>query len=442
MMGKYMLKKPILIIILMLSNLSAQSIFEDALSEETAGTIALNFELNGYIRGGIYAGPVPENSKYETKDGYGEVTLKLRLCKGRWGDAYSELRFRNIVNSERSAPAIAMREAYVNAYLEAFDLRIGQQVVQWGKADGYNPSNVVTPIDFQIFSPDEDDRRLSNFLIRFYYNWSIIRLEGIWIPIYKPSVLPFAKAKLPANSHLGAGAYPNVGVENAALALKLHYQAASWDGTLSYFNGYLPMPGLEADIEDNHINIYPIAYRLQMIAADFSTTLGRYGLRGEYAYRKPLESQDIWQSVPNGQVEYILGLDRAFGNFNIIIQYIGKYVFDFSELIPVDQNNPDFIKYQIALRNRMLTGQLKQWSHSISFRPACQCFYETVGIELLGLINFNTEEILLKPKISYDVTDDLQFTAGIQIYHGPTDTLFGVLEEERNAGFLELKASF
>ena len=54
------------------------------------------------------------------------MALKLRLRKGQWGDAYSELRFRNANKSESLTSFLTMREAYVKVYLGAFDLRIGQ----------------------------------------------------------------------------------------------------------------------------------------------------------------------------------------------------------------------------------------------------------------------------------------------------------------------------
>ena len=55
-----------------------------------------------------------------------------------------------------------MREAYVNAYLGPFDLRLGKQIIVWGRADALNPTNNLTPVDFRIRSPLEDDIRLGN----------------------------------------------------------------------------------------------------------------------------------------------------------------------------------------------------------------------------------------------------------------------------------------
>jgi hypothetical protein len=441
-LGGKMFKKLIPILLFTTLCLPAHSLFEDALQKDPSSSARFNYELNGYVRGVFYVGPIPEKSGYQTKDKYGEAALKLRLRTGRIGDAYGELRFRNVNNSEGSASAITLREAYVNAYLGAFDLRIGQQIVLWGKSDGYNPTNVITPLDLLVFSPDEDDRRISNFLIRAYYNWSVLRLEAIWVPVYESSVLPFSKVELPEGIQLGQPNYPDNAIEHSAIALKLHYEGASLDATLSYFNGLLPMPGLSACTENSILTIYPTAYRNHMLGADFSTTVGPYGLRGEFAYREPYEKEDTWQSIPNRQVEYILGVDREFGNFSMIVQYIGKHVFDYEELAQVDQSSPDFIKYKIALWNRILSGQLKKWTHAISFRLAWKLYHETLSLEILGQINLSTKEAFFKPKLSYELADNLALTMGVQIYHGPDDTLFGLLDKINSAGFIELKASF
>ncbi|MCK4813819.1 MAG: hypothetical protein KAT14_07770, partial [Candidatus Marinimicrobia bacterium] len=68
-----MLNKLILILLLTTFSLPAQSLFDDALQEDSSSSTALNYELNGYVRGDIYVGPVPEKSGYETKDRYGEA---------------------------------------------------------------------------------------------------------------------------------------------------------------------------------------------------------------------------------------------------------------------------------------------------------------------------------------------------------------------------------
>jgi len=437
-----MLKKYILILLLTILSLPAQSLFDDALQEDQSSSAILNYELNGFVRAGIYAGRVPEKSGYQTKDQYGEAALKLRLRKSQSGDAYSELRFRNRFNSESPASSFVIREAYVNAYLGVFDLRIGQQVVQWGKADGYNPTNVITPLDLLVFSPDENDRRSSNFLFRSYYNWSAIRFEAIWIPVYKTSILPFNMVELPDGMLYSETDFPSNDIKYSSFAFRLHYEGAGFDGSLSYFKGFMPMPGLSARSENSILEIYPAAYAMQMIGADVSTAVGAYGIRAEFAYKKADETDNAWKSIPKMQFEYIVGLDREFRDFGLIIQYIGKRVSDFENIEKVGSASPDFVKYKIALWNRMLTGQLEEWTHAISFRPALKLYHEILSLELLGQINFSTEEIFIKPVISYSIADDLTLLAGAQIFKGPQETLYGMLDENRSAAFIEFKASF
>ena len=76
------------------------------------------------------------------------------------------------------------------AYLGPVDLRLGQQIIVWGRADALNPTNNLTPVDFRIRSPIEDDIRLGNVGARAFLRLSPVRLEGVWMPVYLPTELP------------------------------------------------------------------------------------------------------------------------------------------------------------------------------------------------------------------------------------------------------------
>ena len=61
---------------------------------------------------------------------------------------------------------------------------------------------------------------------------------------------------------------------------------------------------------------------------------------------------------------------------------------------------------------------------------------------MAGLYNFTTEELLVKPKVSYDIADALRFTIGGELYAGPNGTLYDTIDETLSAVFVELKTSF
>ena len=48
-----------------------------------------------------------------------------------------------------------LREAYVDVRLGRLDLRLGRQIVAWGRADGVNPTDNLTGDDVTLLVPDE-----------------------------------------------------------------------------------------------------------------------------------------------------------------------------------------------------------------------------------------------------------------------------------------------
>ena len=435
-----------IVIFLLSSQLWAQNLFEDAVSSDSEDTETAQpiYELNGYMRGVFYGGKVYEKDEAELKSGYGEAVLKLRVRKQEFGDGYAEIRFRRGNEFGDYVSEFNLREAYINSYVGRFDFRLGHQIVVWGRADGFNPTNNITPQNRLVRSPNEDDYREGNFLVRSFYNIHPFRLEAIWVPTFSPSVLPIRYAPLPHGLSLTDPDYPDANLKNSAFAAKLDLELSSFDGSVSYFNGYNPYPGIDATMLDiTKIEVMEKSYKMHIMGADFSTTWGSFGLRGEFAYRKPVEDYEKHIYIPNPDLQYTIGVDKELGDFNIILQYVGRYVFDFKELSePVTPVPEQLINYEMALNNRMFAMQRDEISHAISFRPAWKLMYETLNLEMLGLYYFKTEELFIRPKICYDITDALELTLGGDIYTGADDSLYGMTDEILNAFFIELKTSF
>jgi len=426
------------------SLLSSQSLFEQAISKDEEKP----YELNGYLRGTLFVGKVPDKNSAEIKSGYGEASLKLKLWKKGFGDAFAEVRFRSGHEFQKTVSEINLREAYVNAYAGPFDFRIGHQIVVWGRADGWNPTDNITPRNMLIRSADEDDRRLANFIIRSYYNRQPFRFEAIWVPAYSPSYIPTDIIASSPGITLGEPDYPDTWLKNSAFALRLNLELPSIDGSISYFNGYNPMPGITADfpkiiMTNMDLNIFPKAYRMHVIGADFSTVVaGSWGLRGELAYRRPHQDYEENVHIPNPDLQYVVGLDKEIvKNFSLIVQYIGRYVYDFEELeIPI--NPVDFPRFKIALKNRLISFQQYEMSHSLSCRATLELMNELMSIEVFGFVNFTSSETLFRPKLTYDIADALTVALGAELYSGQDDTLFDLVDSLLSAAFVELKASF
>lgn len=426
--------------------LTAQSLVEKA--EAGSKDKEIPCELNGYLRSTLFIGKVPDINEREIKSGYGEASLKLRVRNGNFGDGFAEIRFRRGYEFKESISELNLREAYVNAYVGPFDFRIGHLIVAWGRADGFNPTDNITPKNMLVRSPDEDDRREGNFLIRSYYNLHPVRFEAIWVPFFRASVVPTNLLPFPPGINLIDSDYPEARLKSSGFALRLNFEFAAFDGSLSYFNGHNPFPGITANpprifADAVVLDIYLKSYRMHVFGADFSTTVaGSFGLRGEVAYRKPYGDYDVNIHIPNPDIQYVVGLDKEFsGNLSVILQYIGRYVCGFTDLVKPPYPF-DIAKYELEHKNRMIASQQYELSHSVSCRAEKRLLHETLKIEVLGMVNMTSEEFLLRPKLTYDIADGIAFILGGELYSGPDTTLFGTVDSHLSAFFTELKISF
>lgn len=431
-----------LLALLSVSSLCAQDFFETAAA---GNETLLPYEVNGFMRGAFFAGTDVDSDELVQKSGYGELGVKMRVRKKNFGDGYAELRFRHGHEFNQSLSEFRLREAYINTYLGNFDLRMGQQIVVWGRADGFNPTNNITPQDMTTRSSVEDDRRLGNFLFRSTFNFQPLRLELIWVPQYRPSVLPTMLFPFPQSVTLGEADNPAAELKNGAIAAKLDLGLSAVEGSISYFRGYMPLPGVFLHPDSIHLaggfraTVVNKPYQMHVYGSDFSTTISSFGVRGEVAYRQPLQDYEdpLNTHVPRPDLQYVLGVDKTMGDFSIILQYIGRTVFDFAEIdstgLPTDQ---------LYLTNRMITGQLDAASHAVFIRPALALMHETLDVELLAYYNITTEEMLLRPLATYDITDAMTFRLGADLYSGPDNTLFGNIDKALSSVFIELGVSF
>ncbi len=459
---------------------TGSGLFESSLSgSDDAGSVAggggaTGIDLGGYVRGDVFAGMVPDSKRYEMKAAYGELALKVTAKKEHLGTAFAEARFMYGRVGDDVGPTINLREAYVSTYLGPLDLRLGQQIVVWGRADAFNPTNNLTPFDLRVRSPAEDDRQQGNVGARASLNLSPIRIEGVWMPLYRPAQIPFI---VPWYARL-VDDTPEPDLAHGTQGARVHLELPAFEMSASYVYGYAPLPGftyhhlIHASDEPSETAARPwqleigrTPYQHHVVGFDFSTAIGDVlGLRGEAAYRFPMHFRTrYWEPRPD--LQYVVGVDHNFGSVSVIAQYMGRVAFHWSKVekpeLPAIVNGdldtfltneilPTFAAADIAayapddlaFRNQMLFGQLHEVQHLASLRVEWLTLHDTLSLSALGMVNFTTQEWLAFPKVLYHLTDALSTSVGAEIYAGPTGTLFGLIDEELSAVYGELRASF
>ncbi|HTV21444.1 MAG TPA: DUF1302 family protein [Polyangiaceae bacterium] len=421
--------------------------------------------LHGYTRADVFAGKAVGRSRPEFQATYAELALRLGIDDPGVGDAHAEVRVRSGLDGVTPGPDVDLREAYVNLYLGKLDLRVGQQIIVWGRADAFNPTNNLTPTDLRVRSPVEDDRRLGSLAARLWFDLAPLRLEGVWLPVYAASEIP--SVGLPEFVSSSEPRYPGPALSNGLGALRVHLELPAIEASASYLLGHAPLPGLAlrdytVGVDPPVVRIARAAYRQHVVGADFSTALGELvAIRGEAAYRRPIDYEDTVQA-PRPDLQYVLGVEHDFGPVSVIAQYLGRYVFDWQRetgpAMPLDpltlvdfmEPLPIFlrdtidtsIEDELRLRNQILFVQRARVQHLASLRVEWRTLNDTLSLSALGLVNFTTREWLLYPKVAYSISDWMSVSVGAELYAGPDGSLFDLIEDRLSAGYAELRLSF
>ena len=108
---------------------------------------------------------------------------------------YDPKSYRNWVEDDFSAKYrrtfYRLKAAYMDLGFEDFDLRLGNQVVVWGKSDGMPITDVITPIDLSEFTiPEFEDQRLGIPAAKLSYYLREFTFEGVLIPWFYGNNIP------------------------------------------------------------------------------------------------------------------------------------------------------------------------------------------------------------------------------------------------------------
>lgn len=431
---------------------NGQGLFESATTENDSSREHA-FTLNGYVRGSAYGA----GKNFDYTNMFGEVSLRAGIKKDQFL-FNSDIRFRSGYNFNNPFTEVEVKEAYAGYSSNVADLLLGEQIISWGRTDGFNPTNNITPNNYFFFSPEPDDQKISNFLLKTDIRISPkIDWEIIAIPLFKPSVYRYDLFDMGDNVSFDTAVLPERTFKNGSFATKLNFEFPGIGFSASWFRGYDPFYGFDIRNVDfstgNAVVTYiPSFYQKNSIGLDFSLPMGTWILRGEAAANLT-KNDEGKMYIPNSNVSYVAGIEHDFKGFLTIVQYIGQYAFDYSALSePVlsDPNNmqalmqyaSETVNYESALFNRKIFHQQDEMNHALSVTISKWFAWETFYTELTGYYNFTSEEYMIRPKVTWKIGGSLSLSAGYSYMDGPEKSVFSYAAPVMNGAFVEFKVNF
>ena len=315
-----------------------------------------------------------------------------------------------------------LTEAYLQGrLLPRLDLKIGRQIVVWGKSDNLRVTDVLNPMDNR--EPglvDIEDLRLPVAMVRLDYYWGA---SGNWNvaailipeirfgkdPVFGSEFFPFNEGPVAAYFKDAAEKIPADKPRNYEYALAVNGLFTGWDlslyGARFFDDRYHPLlrflpgpPGLAVELR--HSELY-------MAGAAANVAMGNWLLKAEAAYLKGFEYHDVKGN--KARLDFLLGLEyTGLTDTTMSIEAANQHMFAFEGAMAESPNHMQEDSFQGVLR---ITRSF---------------LHETLQITLLASVlgERGQDGAFERLSATYDITDALEMSGGFVLYQGGDNVFF------------------
>lgn len=301
------------------------------------------------------------------------------------------------------------------------DLKLGRQIVVWGKSDNIRITDILNPLDNrEPGMVDIEDLRLPLTMARLDYyrgDWGISAMAIPEIRFNKNP--PYGSEFYPGATPLPGEIVPDDGGENTEYALAANGIFSGWD--LSFYwaqhfddAAYLVTNGGTPQLQHN---------RLTMTGVAANVAIDNWLLKGEAAHFSGL----AYNSLPNESLrrtDVLLGIEYAgFSETTVSLEIANRHIHGYEAVLATERIMED--EWQTALRY--------------------QGDFMHARLHLLALVSAFGEQLddggFGRYSVAYDLADALTVTGGLVSYEGGVKLPFNRIGDNDRL-FLELKYSF
>lgn len=316
-------------------------------------------------------------------------------------------------------------EVYLQgSLLTSLDLKVGRQIVVWGKSDNIRVVDILNPLDNR--EPglvDIEDLRLPVTMTRLDYylgKWNLTAIAVHEIRFNKNPV--FGSKFFPSETPMPEEKKPTTSLDNTECALALNGIFRGWDISFYGARFFDDQPHIEsvspAHLERRHS-------RLTMVGTAVNVALGNWLLKSEAAYFDGLE----FFAVPGekkSRFDVLAGVEYSgLTNTTISLEAVNRHINNFHSTLKAPPDSAQEDEFQTVLR------------YSGDF------LHDTLHVVMLASTFGVTGDdgSLQRFSMEYDVTDDFSVKLGLVSYQSGDKVQFKNIGDNDRL-FLEATYSF
>jgi hypothetical protein len=375
------------------------------------------FDVHGSVAGAVSSG----NRQLDDETGVTGVIANLKMDIRPLDDGliHVDAYRQNWASSDEYSALSDVREAYAELRTDVLRLRLGKQIIAWGRADKFNPTDNLTPRNYELLSADDEDQRFGTNGARLSFLPSDrSTVSVVWLPEFRSSRVP--RGLLPAS----IAAYParhTPGSDQAQWGVKYDHSGDGFDWSVSYYEGFSLFP--EIGLDDYGAPFLGNA-RINVSGFDFARVAGTWVLRGEVASVR-FSGRDPSELLPGSYVYGVAGAEYAFGESGLLsLQWLHRTINQYHDPRSV---SPPYT--EISIGNALLHSQMEKRQDGVAVRIARHWRNDSVRGEIGGLYLFDRHDYALRVKAQYVLSDHWTVSVVGDVYRGPPVSVLGVLRD-------------
>jgi hypothetical protein len=328
----------------------------------------------------------------------------------------------------------ALREANVEIPVAGGFLRLGRQILPWGRADQINPTDSLVSRNWQWRTATDDEQRIGNDGVEAVLPMRAYTISGVWLASMRSTRLPFING-LQSVSYSAIDRRSNLGV-------RIDRTGERIDWGVSLFQGADVSPSLSASFIAIIPQLFWRNYAIRRVGGDFAANLGKATVRGEIAYTNTVnDTVPTPTSLPGQKADYlkiVLGGDRDLSDgLNVNLQWVGQHLYGNAATGPPAVGAAQ----QLILTAQALVNQQPVLNlNGLAFRVQQRACNDMLRLELSGLAYSSGQGSLVRVRVTYQFDDSLAAVLGANRYFGPADGIMGALKPN-NTWFVQLQYS-
>ncbi|MBI5418249.1 hypothetical protein HZA55_09970 [Candidatus Poribacteria bacterium] len=327
------------------------------------------------------------------------------------------------------------KEFWIEIEKEKWSLKIGKQIIEWGRTDTIKPTNIFNIKDMTDLI---DTINTGIPAVKFTRYIDMNELEFVLIPEFAEHRLPYND-----NSHwfffprtngqmnllysINKDDYPSENSSSSQVGIRLNHIGTGFDWAIVGAKTFDRMPTyFRKTIERNDINlkktffgIYPNYKSIYLIGVDGTTTFSQYGLRGEAAYIFTEDIKSKEATIDDPYLQMVLGIDRTYSDIfkDWDLFLLLQYALD--KELPVhgieNQDEADAKFNHFYRQAGLFNSELK--------------FSEFNKLILKGFRNLEKEDYIFQTEYIHKPQDVIELKVGFDLLGGMEDGFFGYFDK-------------